>query len=247
MQKVFLKAHCPQFFDRIRWLETLEGFSMEGIIFGNEVLDALPCHIFHMANGSAKEKWVTFENHQLQWQLQDPSPALKEKIHLLQTERIFSEGYESEIHLELIPFMRSLENILKKGVILLMDYGYGRQEYYHPDRSMGTLMCYFKHHRHSDPLQYPGLQDITAHVDFTSVIENTEMDLLGFTTQAGFLLGLHLTDMLLDENISIQENSALKRLILPQEMGESIKVIGLGKNVNNKPSGFGFQDRRGCL
>jgi SAM-dependent MidA family methyltransferase len=248
MQKVFLEIHCPQFLNRIHWLETLDGFQLTGIIFGNEVLDALPCHIFHITEGAVKEKCVTFENDQLQWQFLDPlSKMFKEKMNGLMDEYFFSNGYESELHLDLIPFMQSLENILKKGAVLLLDYGYGRKEYYHPDRSMGTLMCYFKHHRHDNPLLYPGLQDITAHVDFTSVIENTNFDLLGFTTQAGFLLGLNVLGMMADKNISLEENSAFKRLVLPQEMGESIKVIGLGKNYHKKLSGFGFQDRRYSL
>ncbi len=247
-QKQSIEKECGALIDRFQWLETLEGFTMEGIIFGNEILDAIPCHIFRIEEGSAKEKLVTIENHQLQWVLSDPiSAGFLDKMDALLAEYSFSDGYESEIHLHIIPLMKSIEKTLKKGVVIFFDYGYGRKEYYHPDRMMGTLMCFLQHHRHSDPLLYPGLQDITAHVDFTTVIESTDFDLLGFTTQAGFLLGSELTDIIAKKNISIRENAAIKRLILPQEMGEIIKVIGLGKGFDRDLSGFSFQDLRGSL
>lgn len=248
MQQQFIETQCPQFLDRFQWLSTLDGLTLEGIIFGNEVLDALPCHLFRVENGYVKEKCVTIHNQELQWIFCDPiSEGFAARMHLLQQEYFLSDGYESEIHLHLADFMKSVENTLKKGVVLFFDYGYGRSEYYHPDRITGTLMCFYKHHRHPDPLLNPGLQDITAHVDFTTVIESTGLDLLGFTTQAGFLLGSGLTEIMAARDISIRDSAAIKTLIMPQEMGEIIKVMGLGKGFDKVISGFGFQDLRNKL
>jgi SAM-dependent MidA family methyltransferase len=243
-QKKLFTTHCPQLLERIYWLDSLDR-EIEGIIFGNEVFDALPVHAFRVENAKVRERVVTFAKGQLQDLYVDPvSENLEEKVLSYMDTDILAEGYESEIHLCLPALMQKLEQILQKGVMLFLDYGYGRKEYYHPHRSMGTLMCFLKHYRHANPLLYPGAQDITAHVDFTSVIENSSCDLLGFTTQAGFLLGLDLPAMMAQKNISWEENAGIKQLILPSEMGELMKVIGLGKNFTKKLLGFSFQDRK---
>jgi len=144
---------------------------------------------------------------------------------------------------------------MQEGVALLIDYGYGRPEYYHPDRSMGTLMCHYRHRAHPDPFRYVGLQDITSYVDFTAVAEagtGSGMDLLGYTTQCGFLLGNGLESMMPDLDSASQQDlltvsRQVKTLTMPGEMGERFKVMALGKGINCGLQGFALQDQRGRL
>ncbi len=240
-QAEMFSSHCPQILSRIQWLESLDNVHIRGIILGNEVLDALPVHLFRIENDVIKERMVAWGKDHFVLQFGKPlTPGLKEKVSTLVEEYALPSHYESELHLMLPALIDTFARCLSEGVMLFIDYGYGRREYYHPDRSMGTLMCYYRHHRHDDPLFFPGLQDMTAHVDFTSLAENNLLDLLGFTTQAGFLL----SSGILTKELSIKERDALKTFILPSRMGEIMKVIALGKNFNEKLLGFQFQDRR---
>ena len=156
------------------------------------------------------------------------------------------------VTLTLAPFIQSLSQSLEQGIILLADYGYGEREYYHPQRRHGTLTCFYQHHRHANPFLYPGLQDITAHVNFTRVIEcaaENGCSLAGYTTQAAFLLACGLLDLAADDekNLSAEAefklHQAIKLLTLPTEMGEVIKVMALGKNIDIPLLGFSLQDR----
>lgn len=248
-QKKLLKTSCPDLCERVIWLDALPTH-MTGIIIANEVLDALPVHLFRVINDEIKERFVAYDQGQFVWQDQDSHDDLKK---LLQDFR-FQNEYESEINLMLPRFITSLANSLKQGVILLLDYGYGREEYYHPDRTMGTLKCYYQHHTHDNPFILVGLQDITAHVDFTVVVESAcdaGLSLAGYTTQAAFLLALGLLQLAENENISelerIQQNQAIKKLTLPAHMGEAIKVMALSKQFAEPLLGFALQDRRGDL
>jgi SAM-dependent MidA family methyltransferase len=159
--------------------------------------------------------------------------------------------YTTEVNLYLKPWVLTLAENLKKGIILLIDYGFSRKEYYHPDRSMGTLMCHYRHYSHSDPFLYPGLQDITAHVDFTAVAEAAEeakLEVLGFTHQAAFLLGCGLLDIVQNqykktEKERIEQNHAINILTSPSEMGELFKVMAIGKNFEEPLIGFEYSDQ----
>ena len=238
-QNNFLLKYCPHLYSRIIWLDSLPAEKLSGIIFANEVMDALPVYSFSIESNRLKERCVTWHQGQFAWQLTEPTTAA------LTLDYKLPNGYISEKNLLLPAWIRALSESLAQGVILLFDYGYGRDEYYHPDRYMGTLMCYYRHHYHDNPLMLVGLQDITAHVDFTSVAESaldSGCTLQGYTTQAGFLLAAGFIELAQNE-----KSSAVKRLIMPTEMGEAVKVIGLSKNFSKPLIGFALHDRRRTL
>lgn len=249
-QKELLQKTCPHLFSRILWLDRLpERFN--GIIFANEVLDALPVHCFRIENNTVKERCVTLKDDQLEWVITEPLTAeLKKKVEPLIEEFSLPEGYESEINLLLPLWIKTLAEILQEGAIVLFDYGYGRREYYHPERASGTLRCYFQHRCHSDPFLYPGLQDITANVEFTTLVENAVaagLDLAGYTTQSSFLLDCSITDFANAPPSSMkqyQQNQALKLLMLPSEMGSMIKAVAFAKNWDHRLRGFSLFDKR---
>ncbi|HLB42724.1 MAG TPA: SAM-dependent methyltransferase [Gammaproteobacteria bacterium] len=251
-QKMFLQTY-PCFYSRIIWLDKLPK-SFLGTIIANEVLDALPVHCFRINDRAIKERCVTWEKDAFIWQVrQSSSLELIDKVTLIRQIYSLHPGYESEINLNLHSFLQSITNMLEQGIILLIDYGYGRREYYHPERSHGTLTCFYQHRYHNNPLIFPGQQDITAHVDFTHVIEiavENNCNLLGYATQASFLLDCGLltlakeTEKHLSSIELINLHQAIKLLTLPTEMGERIKVMALGKKTTLALLGFQLQDRR---
>lgn len=250
-QLAILQSEYPSIVNRVSWLEQLpEKFS--GLIIANEVLDALPVHCFKIENDMVKERCVAWDN-ELVWKVTTPqSSLLAEKVEILRQTYDLANGYESEINLLLPKIIQSVSTMLVDGVILFTDYGYGQREYYRSERNHGTLTCFRQHQRNDLPLQYPSEQDITAHVDFTSVIENAVLfgcELAGYTTQASFLLGCGLTSIVEQQtkNLSMADeftlHQTIKRLTMPMEMGETIKVMGLAKNVNLPLIGFKMGDR----
>lgn len=238
-----LKTHCPHLYPRVQWLDTL--VDIKGIILANEVMDAFPFHCFTVDSQSIKERCVTWENG-FRWVLSEANDAIKTALVGLQ----FSEGYCSEVNLQLPTWIASTSAHLTQGVMLLLDYGYGSRAYYHPDRNQGTLMCYYQHRHHDDPFFLVGLQDITASVNFTAVVESAYDAgclLGGFTTQAGFLLSSGILDHIgkaPDLLQGLRESQAVKLLMLPSQMGESIKVMALCKEFTAELCGFRFQDRQ---
>lgn len=191
--------------------------------------------------------------HTLQ-QLELDSATLN--IFDLDLNSLFSETnyYSSEINLNIKPWINSLAKVLEAGVILLIDYGFPRHEYYHPSRSMGTFMCHYRHHAHSDPFFYPGLQDLTSHVDFTLIAEaasKVNLEVLGFTNQAAFLLNAGLLTIAekakqkgMSKQAFFKQNQAIQLLTSPAEMGELFKVLALGKNFEKILLGFTLNDMR---
>jgi SAM-dependent MidA family methyltransferase len=159
-------------------------------------------------------------------------------------------GYVSEISLAVPQLVRALSAVLRRGMLLFVDYGFGRQEFYHPQRSSGTLMCHYRHRAHTDPFFLPGLQDITAHVDFTAVAESAieaGLRLLGYTNQAHFLVSAgvlgHLERVQRENPPSpglsnLPSVAAVQRLLSPAEMGELFKVIALARGEVVAPTGF---------
>jgi SAM-dependent MidA family methyltransferase len=149
-------------------------------------------------------------------------------------------------------WIKSLSQCLQQGVMLFVDYGYSRHEYYHEQRNQGTLLCHYRHRVHSDPFIYVGLQDITASVDFTAVAEaavNTDLSISGFTTQAYFLIASGLEKILLeqkdqDELQQLEFSRQIKQLTLPGEMGERFKVIALSRELDTALTGFSLVDHR---
>lgn len=247
-QQQFLQTHCPHLLTRVQWLDALPS-TFSGVIFANEVLDAIPIHCFRITEDGIQERCVAWENNRFFWKATSPtSEDFTKKVSAIQQEYNLPAGYESEINLALPAWIKSLSTILEKGLILLCDYGYGRREYYHPDRHQGTFMCYHQHRRCDDPFQFVGLQDMTAHVDFTTVVEHTDLTLAGFTTQASFLLACGLLNLAGENSSTVidiyQQNQAIKTLTLPSQMGEAVKIIGLSKDLNILPIGFSLHDRR---
>lgn len=254
-QKAFMAAHCPHLVKHVTWLDKLPT-DFAGIILANEVLDALPVHCFRIED-TIKERCVVWRDNQFAWQTTTPSTELNNEVTRLRDTLGFAQGYESEINLNLNTFITELAQCLSQGVILLIDYGYGEREYYHPERRQGTLTCFYQHRRYDDPLQFPGAEDITAHVNFTRVIEIAAANhctLLGYTSQAAFLLACGLMELAeaLEKQLSVADqvhlHHAIKLLTFPTEMGERVKVMALGKNVADiLPDillGFTLQDRR---
>lgn len=256
-QHALFQAQIPHLLARVEWLEHLPvAASFTGIILGNEVIDALPVHRFHLDNSNnIQEFYVARAQDKLMWQLDQPSSS--ELIQHVQALSINhgSSSYESEINVLLPAWLNSLSACLKRGVILLIDYGFPQQEYYHPERSMGTLMCHYRHRAHDDPLMLVGLQDITVHVDFTAVAESAVaagLQVAGYTTQAAFLLScglLELPNLQLDDNIRerVMLNQQVQKLTSPSEMGELFKVIALTRGMDDILLGFSLRDQRGRL
>ena len=190
----------------IVWLDELPRH-FRGIIIANEVLDAMPVHRFMVTEQGSVEWGVGLnDDQQLQWQIVDAEQsawkqhAWQQQIAAYQTTlaQAMPTGYISEINPALPAFMASLSDSLEQGAILLIDYGFERAQYYHPERNQGTLMCHYRHRAHDNPFLYPGLQDITAHVDFTSVQEAAKIQQLtvaGYSTQAEFLLDMGILEL----------------------------------------------------
>lgn len=255
-QQTLFRQHAPHLLSRLRWLDSLpDRFS--GLILANEVLDAMPVHLVTWRDDGLFERGVVCHDGSLAWEERPLENA--ELLHIagrLRLQNTFTGSYTSEISLAVRGFMQSLAGILEQGVILLIDYGFGESEYYHPQRDGGTLMCHYRHHAHADPFYLPGLQDITSHVDFSAVSAVAGMapgaarlglDLLGYTSQARFLINSGITDLLLQTPVDDVVNylsltNQLQKLVSPAEMGELFKVIALGKGIHEPLTGFSGGD-----
>ena len=247
-QQTTLKHHCPHLLNTVRWLDGLPEAPFNGVILANEVLDAMPVHLFELSNNNLFEKVVCLTNNQLDWGQDKPSVDALSQAYVLQ-QRYALGDYQSELNLAIQPWLNSLTACLDKGFIFLIDYGFSEQEYYHPQRHMGTLMCHYRHHAHPNPLVLPGLQDITAHVDFTAVARaalSAGLTPTAFSTQAAFLLSTGLLSHLEKANDVADQfelSQQVKRLTLPTEMGELFKVIALGKDISMPLLGFSIQNQ----
>ena len=249
-QRETLQKHVPHLLNRVQWLSALPQ-NFDGMIIGNEVLDAMPVDVFTQHKQTVYEHHIIWENGQLREQLQAAGPALKDTVLSL---NIPDEAtpYTSEINPNLNGWFDAIANSLQTGALLLIDYGYPRSEYYLHERNKGTLICHYQHRVHEAPLLYPGLQDITASVDFSAVTECAQhagFSLGGFTSQAAFLANNaieHYFMQALADNPDKQYKLAqeVRTLSLPSEMGERFKVIGFTKNMDMDLSGFHQMDQR---
>ena len=242
VQRETIQNKIPELLDRVIWLEQLPEKPIQGVVLANEVLDEMPIHLFKINNG-IKECGVAVENNQLvNCILEKENPELISAIK--KYEIVFAENYYSEINLFLSGWIKSVATILSRGVVLILDYGFPRHEYYHSDRSAGTVMCHYRHRSHAKPLIFPGIQDITAHVDFTAVAESAAdqgFSVNGFTNQAAFLMNTELLSFVnntTDEKKRFLQNQQILQLTLPSEMGELFKVMGLTKNYVQSLMGF---------
>ncbi|MDD2776799.1 MAG: SAM-dependent methyltransferase [Gallionella sp.] len=236
----------PRWQDRVVWLDALpDAFS--GAIVANEVLDALPVHLVEWREEGVQERGVAWDGAAFVWQSRDIANAdLLAAAHALNP----PAPYLSEICLAARGLIHSLAMRLQQGAMVWIDYGFGAREYYHPQRNSGTLMCHYRHYAHDDPFFLLGLQDLTAHVNFTDIAEcgiDSGLELLGYTNQAFFLINSGITDLLKstspdDVRAYAPLSAQLQKLTSPAEMGELFKVIALGKNFAVPLAGFARGD-----
>lgn len=226
-------------FSQVRWIDRLpEAFT--GVVLGNEVLDAMPVQRVTKRDGKWHELGVSVSEGGFVFEERPADGALLAQVAMqIPDEKGLPEGYVTEVHPYACAFIRSLGDMLRAGdggAAILIDYGYPAPEYYLPERSKGTLMSYYRHHVHADPFWYVGLQDITAHVDFSAVagaVTESGMDLLCYASQAGFLLANGITERLLQISPEaalhyLPEAQKMQMLLSPAEMGELFKVMVVG-------------------
>ena len=241
-QQTLLKQRLPRFYSQIVWLDQLPAKPFNGVILANEVLDAMPIQRLQITSEQLNEYHVSYEKEQFTWQLQPiKQPELSKDITDYNIE-LFHDYYDVEINPLLPHWIQSLNKCLDQGAVFIIDYGFPRHEYYHPDRYQGTLMCHYQQRSHTNPLILTGLQDITAHVDFTAVAEaaiKNQFKVAGFTNQAAFLLSLGLLNLAelqlhtSDQRQRLLINQQIQKLTSPAEMGELFKVMALTKNLAN--------------
>jgi SAM-dependent MidA family methyltransferase len=260
-QQQRVKNEIPHLEERIIWLERLPEKMIEGVILANEVIDAMPVKRI-VFDHEIEEYAVTCESEssgqtRFQWVKkefdQESMNIVQELLDTLKAD--LPKPYITEINFYIKPWLNSLNDILNKGLILISDYGYPRQEFFHPQRHAGTLICHYRHHAHDDPFLYPGLQDITASVDFTAVAEaavDIGLHVSGFTTQAHFLIACGLDEIVSEHDSDdvakkVEITHQVSRLTMPGEMGEKFKFIGLTKSLDIQLKGFDFIDQRARL
>jgi SAM-dependent MidA family methyltransferase len=245
-----LRDKASHLLNRVHWLEALPA-SLRGIVLANELLDAMPVERFKVTENGVYQLYVAWENDRFIWRQQPAEAAIRTRIETL----VLVPDYTSEINLQAQAWIRSIADILTLGVVLLIDYGFPRAEFYHPQRTQGTLMCHYRHRAHDDPLMFIGLQDITAHVDFSAIAAaavETGLALLGYTSQAAFLIGCGLEQLVAGSDPEktrkyLELTQQIKKLTLPHEMGELYKAIALGRGIKEPLLGFSLMDRRGRL
>ena len=253
-QRATIALRAPRLLPRVRWIERLpERF--DGLVLANEVLDAMPVHLVVWKGDAICERGVGLEDGQFVWCDRVAGGCLRERAQALAVDHALAAGYLSEVSLLAPAWVAQWASILGCGALLLIDYGFPRREYYHAQRDSGTLMCHYRQHAHSEPFYLPGLQDVTAHVDFTAIAEAgcaAGLDLLGYTTQASFLFNCGLTEVLARTPASeplhyLPLANAAQKLISPAEMGELFKVMALGKGIDEPLLGFVRGDRSATL
>jgi SAM-dependent MidA family methyltransferase len=241
---------------RVEWLDAWPAAPVRGILLANEVLDALPCRRFVVHTQGARALGVTCAQNGALIEAEGPADdALRAALADIaeSAPESLPPGYRSELCPRVDAWMAGAAQCLVQGAILLFDYGLPRAHYYHPQRGEGTLRCHFRQHVHDDPYVNIGMQDITAWVDFTRVAraaEQSGLALLGFATQAAFLLGAGI-ELLIDSDAGPAARarwaSEARQLLLPGEMGEAFKVMALGRALQGPLSGFTHQDLRHSL
>ena len=256
-QAAALANLVPELMDRVQWLERLPEPGFRGVMLANELLDALPVRRFRVTEQGPRPLAVAVSEDGFEWRLAAEETGITVAVRAIETAlgRRLDLGYESEYSEQIPAWMRSVGERLAAGALLLIDYGYTRAEYYHPERDRGTLLCHFRHRAHFDPLILPGIQDISASVDFTAVAEagiGAGLDLAGYTSQAWFLLGSGLEQVLLEVGAPesadyLEAAGQAKQLTLPGEMGERFQVLAFTRGIRQPLRGFSLHDRRDRL
>ena len=256
-QRETITERAPALVGRVRWLDALPEAPASAVVVGNELLDAMPVKRFVIRGGEVMERRVTLDGMTFGRAEMPADEALVAAVRHIEATRgaPLPEGYVSEVNLALPGWFGALEKVVDQGAVLLVDYGYPRREYYLDERRDGTLICHYRHRAHDDVFLYPGLQDITANVDFTAVAEAADaagFDVLGYTSQAYFLMGNGLDAVFAGlQGDSVEQQLAaaqqVKQLTLPAEMGERFQVIALGKGIEPPLAGFAINDYRARL
>ena len=254
-QRTRLSRLPVELYERVQWLDALPK-ALRGVIVANEVADALPFQCFAATSAGYAERGVALGGAgQPEWAERAASVSLLAELKRLEASlgRPFETGYRGELCLRAGPWMVALAGALESGGILLFDYGFGRSEYYHPQRRRGTLRCHYRHRAHEDPFLYPGLQDISAWVDFTRIAESASdagLEIAGYCTQAAFLLGAGIDAELAIERTPLAQAraaSGAQTLLMPGEMGESFKAMLLTRGPMPEMPAFALQDMRRLL
>jgi SAM-dependent MidA family methyltransferase len=249
-QRETIQKVVPDLLSRVEWLaEVPDGFT--GVMLANEVLDAMPVSVFRKKNGSVEEQYVDSEGNEFvaRWQAAG-KPLMQVVTDIEKAVGSLPDGYVSELNARLDGWLALLAQRLKQGMVLLIDYGYSRAEYYHAQRSMGTLICHYQHRAHDDPFKLLGLQDITANVDFSAVRNaalKAGLSLAGYTPQANFLAAVGIEQLMMPfieaQGAEFARMAqAVKVLMLPSEMGERFKVIALTRDFEDRLAGFAMRD-----
>lgn len=234
-----LPGHLRQ---RIQWLDAPPDDEFNGVIFANEVLDALPVEVFQYTDQDYQRLMLTIKDDELVEQWRDFPDDLLSQIKAKSLN--LSDGYRSEFIPYLDDWVNSITQHMSQGLVLFIDYGYGRDVYYHPERNSGTLVCHQRHQANFNPYHDVGAQDITAFVDFTAVAEAlqaADCDVVGFNNQMDLLMGLGVESLLTQEgdySAYYERATELKQLMMPTEMGEKFKCIAALKNLSMPLSGF---------
>ena len=251
-QQQTLAGQIEQNLVKVRWLDSLPESGFRGVILANEVLDAMPIIRFRVGAEGHMTAGVVRRNGHLDWSWQR-DPSHDGRIDRLVQQYGLVADYTSEVNPRAAAWMQTVGRVLDAGLILVMDYGYPGAEYYHYERSDGTLMCHYQHRAHMDPFLYPGLQDLTAHVDFSAVAAAGQLaglDIAGFTSQEAFLLSTGVLDLVAHESsgpVDPKLSAELKQLTLSSEMGESFKALAMVKHIDSPLLGFSLRDRRVAL
>lgn len=239
---------------QVRWIERLPQ-DFRGVMLANEVVDAMPVHALAWTRAGVLERGVCANEGQLAWSDRAAQGALLAAAEQIEIAIPPSGRYESELALLARAWMRSLGRFLERGAILVIDYGFPAREFFHPQRSMGTLACHYRHRVHGDPFLLPGLQDLTAHVDFSALARaaaEAGLQLLGYAHQAQFLVNCGITELLARQDPAdtaryLPAASAAQKLLSPSEMGELFKVLAAGRGVTVPLLGFASGDRSHAL
>lgn len=260
-QRQTLVARIPALMERVVWLNALPQTGFRGVILGNEVLDALPVERFRITVQGSRRLVVVWTETGLACVEGEDDPAVTAMVAQIEADIGWwlPEGYTSEYVLRLAEWLAALAQPLSAGALLFIDYGYPRRAYYHPERITGTLLCHYRHRAHDDPLFLPGLQDITANVDFTAVADAAlavGLNVAGYTTQNYFLFGCGLMELLAEDEEKaslamsmryLEQARQVKLLTLPGEMGDRFQAIALTRNLETPLRGFAFRDERNRL
>jgi len=246
-QRRLLQTEQPGLVERVQWLERLPD-EFSGVVVANEVVDALPVERFVRRSDRIAQICVGIDGGGLALRERKAPATLERAVGEIEADlgRRLPDGYVSEVGLAARAWMGALAGLLTRGFVFVFDYGTSRREYYADERCDGWLRCHFRHHAHNDPLLLPGVQDITAWVDFTALAGAAVaggLNVAGYVTQAGFLLDGGLVEELADMaelpiNAQLALSGGVKKLTLPGEMGEHFKCLGLERGCTMRPPGF---------